>query len=53
MKAAVTVRFRVADIIFSPDQPDVVLLCQSICQEINIIYIRAYHPDSGNVVQVI
>src|SRR5699024_4326034 len=53
MKAAVAVGLRVLNIILFPDQPDIILFGQGICQKINIVNIGAYHSDSSNIIQTV
>ena len=53
MKTAVAVGLGILDIVFSLDQPNIVLLGQGIGQKINIVNIRTYHSYPCNVIQII
>ena len=51
MITPVTIRFGMLDIIFLFDDRDIILLGQRLCQPINIIYIRADHPDTRHIIK--
>lgn len=53
MVTAITVGFRIPDIILPADHRDIILLRQRLRQHINIIDIRADHTDTCYVIEVV
>ena len=53
VEAAVAVGLGILDIILAPDQPDVVLLQETVRQHIDVVYEGTDHPDAGDVEDIL
>ena len=53
VKGTVSIRFGVLDIIFSPDECDIILLQKSIRQHIDVGDKGAYDPHAGDVIDAL
>lgn len=50
MIAAISVFFGILNIIFNPENRNIILISKELCHSVDIINKRTGHPDSGYVI---